>query len=155
MRVGVPKESAPGERRVALVPESVERLVSAGSKVALEPGAGAAAGFSDDAYREAGATVADSAVGEAELVARVRKPSAEEAAGLAEGTVLVGFLEPLTDRGRHRAARRARRRRVRDGVDPAHHARAVDGRAVVAGDGRPATRPCCSPPSGCRGSSRC
>ena len=59
MRVGVPKESAPGERRVALVPESVERLVSAGSKVALEPGAGAAAGFSDDLYREAGATVAD------------------------------------------------------------------------------------------------
>jgi H+-translocating NAD(P) transhydrogenase subunit alpha len=98
MRVGVPKESAPGERRVALVPESVERLVAAGSEVALEPGAGAAAGFSDDLYREAGATIADSAVGGAELVARVRKPSADEAAGLAEGTVLVGFLEPLTDR---------------------------------------------------------
>jgi H+-translocating NAD(P) transhydrogenase subunit alpha len=97
MRVGVPKESAPGERRVALVPESVERLVAAGSEVALEPAAGAAAGFPDDHYREAGATVAGNAVGGAELVARVRKPSADEAAVLAEGTVLVGFLEPLTD----------------------------------------------------------
>jgi H+-translocating NAD(P) transhydrogenase subunit alpha len=97
MRVGVPKESAPGERRVALVPESVERIVATGSEVALEPGAGAPAGFSDDLYREAGATVADNAVGGAELVARVRKPSADEAAVLAEGAVLVGFLEPLTD----------------------------------------------------------
>ena len=98
MRVGVPKETAPDERRVALVPESIARLAAAGGEVTVQTGAGVSAGFSDDAYREAGATIADDAVGGTELVARVRKPSAEEIANLAEGTVLVGFLEPLTDR---------------------------------------------------------
>jgi H+-translocating NAD(P) transhydrogenase subunit alpha len=97
MRVGVPKETAPGERRVALVPESIARLAAGGVDVTVQAGAGAAAGFSDDAYREAGAAVADDAVGGAELVARVRKPSAEEVAQLTDGTALVGFLEPLTD----------------------------------------------------------
>jgi H+-translocating NAD(P) transhydrogenase subunit alpha len=97
MRVGVPKESAPGERRVALVPESVGRLAAAGSDVTIETAAGAAAGYPDEAYREAGATVADAALEGVELVARVRKPDADELARLAEGTVLVGFLEPLSD----------------------------------------------------------
>ncbi len=97
MRVGVPKESAPGERRVALVPESVGRLAAAGSEVTIETGAGAAAGYPDEAYREAGAAVAGDAFAGVELVARVRKPAADELARLAEGTVLVGFLEPLSD----------------------------------------------------------
>jgi H+-translocating NAD(P) transhydrogenase subunit alpha len=98
MRVGVPKESAPGERRVALVPESVGRLAAAGTEVTIEVGAGDAAGYPDDAYREAGATVAGNPYADAELVARVRKPAADELTGLKEGTVLVGFLEPLSDR---------------------------------------------------------
>jgi H+-translocating NAD(P) transhydrogenase subunit alpha len=98
MRVGVPKESAPGERRVALVPESVGRLTAAGNEVTIETGAGTAAGYPDDSYREAGATVAEDPYEGAELVARVRKPSAEELARLSDGTVLVGFLEPLSDR---------------------------------------------------------
>jgi NAD(P) transhydrogenase subunit alpha len=97
VKVGVPKESAPGERRVALVPESVSRLAAAGSEVTIETGAGAAAGFPDDLYREAGATVADDAYADAQLVARVRKPGGDELARLKEGVVLVGFLEPLTD----------------------------------------------------------
>jgi H+-translocating NAD(P) transhydrogenase subunit alpha len=97
MRVGVPKESAPGERRVALVPESVSRLAAAGIEVRVEVGAGAAAGYPDDAYREAGATIADDAYEGVELVARVRKPADGELARLNEGTVLVGFLEPLSD----------------------------------------------------------
>ena len=97
MRVGVPKESAPGERRVALVPESVGRLAAAGSEVTIETGAGAAAGYRDDAYREAGATVADDPYSGAELIARVRKPGNDELARLSEGVVLVGFLEPLSD----------------------------------------------------------
>jgi H+-translocating NAD(P) transhydrogenase subunit alpha len=97
MRVGVPKESAPGERRVALVPESVGRLVGAGSEVTIEAGAGAAAGYPDEAYREAGATVGDDPYGGSELIARVRKPAADELAPLSEGVVLVGFLEPLSD----------------------------------------------------------
>jgi proton-translocating NAD(P)+ transhydrogenase subunit alpha len=97
MRVGVPKETAPGERRVALVPESASRLAGVGIEVAVETGAGLEAGCSDDAYREAGATVADDALAGVELVARVRKPSVEEVGSLPAGTVLVGFLEPLTD----------------------------------------------------------
>ena len=97
MKVGVPKESAPGERRVALVPESVGRLAAVGSEVTVETGAGAAAGFPDDAYREAGARVADDSYADAALVARVRKPSQDELERLTEGVVLVGFLEPLSD----------------------------------------------------------
>jgi H+-translocating NAD(P) transhydrogenase subunit alpha len=98
MRVAVPKESAPGERRVALVPESVSRLAAAGSEVTVETDAGGTAGYPDDAYREAGASVADDPYTDAELVARVRKPAADELDRLREGIVLVGFLEPLSDR---------------------------------------------------------
>jgi len=94
MKVGVPKETAPGERRVALVPEIVSKL--AGMEVVVEPGAGEGASFTDDAYREAGASLGDP--WEAELVAKVRKPSDEELGRLGEGQVLVGFLQPLTDR---------------------------------------------------------
>jgi NAD(P) transhydrogenase subunit alpha len=83
---------------VALVPNAVTRLGGAGFDVVVEPGAGAAASFPDDAYREAGATVAD-AVWDAEALAKVRKPSADEAGRLRSGQVLIGFLEPLTDAG--------------------------------------------------------
>src|SRR6202162_3707574 len=93
MRVGVPKETASGERRVALVPELVAKLT--GIDVVLEPGAGDAASFTDDAFREAGATLGDPS--EAEVVAHVRQPSADEVGRLREGQVLIGFLQPLTD----------------------------------------------------------
>jgi len=69
MRIGVPKETATGERRVALVPETVARLD--GIDVIVEAGAGAAASFTDDAYRDAGATIGDP--WEAEVVAKVAK----------------------------------------------------------------------------------
>src|SRR2546421_9533218 len=93
MKVGVPKETAPGERRVALVPEIVSKL--AGIEVVVEPSAGEAASFTDDAFREAGATLGDP--WEAELVAKVRKPSEDEVARMRDGQVLIGFLQPLTD----------------------------------------------------------
>ena len=96
MRIGVPRELEPGERRVALVPDAVTRLAPGGFEVVVEPGAGAEASFPDEGYREAGATLAE-AVWEADAVAKVRKPTAEEAARLRSGQVLVGFLEPLTD----------------------------------------------------------
>ncbi|MDQ5820865.1 MAG: Re/Si-specific NAD(P)(+) transhydrogenase subunit alpha [Actinomycetota bacterium] len=96
MRIGVPSESAVGERRVALVPESVTRLVQAGFEVVVEPGAGAQAAFPDQAYEEAGATVGPGAW-EADATVKVQKPSAEEAARLRDGQVLVAFLQPLTD----------------------------------------------------------
>jgi NAD(P) transhydrogenase subunit alpha len=82
---------------VALVPDAVARLKGAGFAVAVERGAGAEASFPDDAYVEAGAELTDSPW-DAEAVVKVRKPTLEEAAQLREGQVLIGFLEPLTDR---------------------------------------------------------
>ncbi|HEY6960352.1 MAG TPA: Re/Si-specific NAD(P)(+) transhydrogenase subunit alpha [Gaiellaceae bacterium] len=94
MKVGVPKESVPGERRVALVPETVGRL-GEGIETIVEQGAGAAAGFTDDAYREAGATIGDP--WSADVVVKVAAPSADEAARLRDGQALIAFLSPLTD----------------------------------------------------------
>jgi NAD(P) transhydrogenase subunit alpha len=95
MLVGVAKETAAGERRVALVPETVSRL-GEGIKVVIEPGAGAAAGFSDAAYAEAGATLGDPT--QADVVVKVAAPTVEEAARLRSGQALIAFLAPLTDR---------------------------------------------------------
>ena len=99
MRVAVPRETAADERRVALVPESVSKLHDAGFEFRVERGAGAAAGFSDDEYSAAGAELADTAslTGEAQAVVCVASPAPELVSGLANGTVVVGFLEPLTD----------------------------------------------------------
>jgi NAD(P) transhydrogenase subunit alpha len=95
MRVGVARETAPDERRVALVPETAGKLAAAGFEIVVEPGAGAEASFPDDAYREAGATLGSP--WEADAVVKVRKPTPDETARLREGRVLVGFLEPLSD----------------------------------------------------------
>ncbi|HSC49239.1 MAG TPA: Re/Si-specific NAD(P)(+) transhydrogenase subunit alpha [Gaiellaceae bacterium] len=96
MRIGVPKETAAGERRVALVPETVGKLTAGGFEVLVERGAGEAASFPDAAFEEAGAQLGDWA--DADGVAKVQKPSAGEVARLRDGQVLIGFLEPLTDR---------------------------------------------------------
>jgi NAD(P) transhydrogenase subunit alpha len=93
MKVGLPKEVVPGERRVALVPETVGRL-GEGVQVVVEPGAGAAAGFADDAYTGAGAELGDPWA--ADAVVKVAAPTADEAAKLREGQVLIAFLSPLT-----------------------------------------------------------
>jgi NAD(P) transhydrogenase subunit alpha len=95
MRIGVPKETAAGERRVALVPELVTKLTGSGIDVVVEAGAGEAASFTDEAFREAGAELGDPWA--AEVVAKVRKPSEEELGRLHSGQVLIGFLQPLTD----------------------------------------------------------
>ena len=94
MKVSVPKETAPGERRVALVPEVVDRLAKAGVDVTVESGAGAGAHQPDSAYERAGARIGDGFSGE--VVAKVAPPSAEEIGRLARGSVLVGFLSPLS-----------------------------------------------------------
>jgi H+-translocating NAD(P) transhydrogenase subunit alpha len=96
MRLGVPKETAPGERRVALVPEVVGRLAGAGFEVAVERGAGEAAAFPDEAFAEAGATLVAGAF-DADAVVKVQKPAAAEVDALRDGSVLVAFLQPLTD----------------------------------------------------------
>jgi NAD(P) transhydrogenase subunit alpha len=95
MRVGVPKELVPGERRVALVPDTVGR-VGEGVEVVVEAGAGDAAGFPDAAYREAGATIGDP--WDTDVVVKVAAPSAGEAGRLHDGQALIAFLSPLTDR---------------------------------------------------------
>src|SRR3954449_5989150 len=97
MRIGVPRETAAGERRVALVPEVVGKLVPAGFEVLVQRGAGEAASFPDAAYEEAGARLADDWA-DADAVVKVQKPSDEEAGRLREGQLLIGFLQPLTDR---------------------------------------------------------
>ena len=94
MKVGVPKETAPGERRVALVPDTARRLAETGVEVLVEPGAGDAASFGHTAYAEVGATVT-AAVWEADVVCKVQKPSSEEVGRLRDGGTLVALLQPL------------------------------------------------------------
>jgi NAD(P) transhydrogenase subunit alpha len=93
----VPREVFPGEKRVATVPEAVEKLIKLGFSVAVESGAGDAANCSDDTYRAAGATVAESAAAlwsGSDIVFKVRPPSADEVAQMREGQVLIGFIWP-------------------------------------------------------------
>jgi NAD(P) transhydrogenase subunit alpha len=96
LRIGVPTETAPGERRVALVPEIVRKLAQAGHEVVVEPGAGAGAGIPDSDYEEAGATLGP-APWDAEAVVKVAPPSTEEAGRLGPEQILIGFLAPLTN----------------------------------------------------------
>ncbi len=104
MRVGVPRESTTGERRVAIVPEAAAKLVAAKHEVVVESGAGTGSGHDDEAYRKAGATVGDrSAAFGADMVVKVQKPSADEIALLKEGAALVATLQPLTNKDTVRA----------------------------------------------------
>ena len=98
MKVGVPKEIAAGERRVALVPEAAARLE--GFELAVERGAGDAAGYTDGAYESAGARLVDDAFAGVDAVAKVQTPTDAEVERLSDGQLLVGFLQPLTDRER-------------------------------------------------------
>ena len=99
MKVGVAKEAAPGETRVAVVPDTARRLAGDGVEVLVERGAGEAATFSDAAYEEAGARLVSGGelYAEADVVCRVRKPSPDEIAGLREGQILIALLQPLVD----------------------------------------------------------
>lgn len=95
LSVGVVRESIPDERRVALVPKLVERLVRRGLRVVVEPGAGAGVLLADELFTAAGAELGDA--WHADLVLKVSPPTAEEVARLKAGTVLIGFLKPLSD----------------------------------------------------------
>jgi NAD(P) transhydrogenase subunit alpha len=98
MRIAVPRETAAGERRVALVPESIKKLIQAGYEVAVEAGAGDAAGFPDTAYQEAGAALESdrrTLAGSADLLLKVTAPSADEVAAMKPGAIYLGSLMPL------------------------------------------------------------
>jgi proton-translocating NAD(P)+ transhydrogenase subunit alpha len=95
MKIGVPKETMPGENRVGLVPETVGRLAKANNTVVVERGAGTASAFTDEAYEKAGATLGDPY--DAELVVKVQRPTDGEISKLRSGTTLIAFLSPLTN----------------------------------------------------------
>jgi H+-translocating NAD(P) transhydrogenase subunit alpha len=105
MLIGVPREIASGERRVALVPEVVSQLTRAGHRVVVERGAGIRAGFNDEAYRSAGCDLADSAAdiySTAQMILKVQRPGRDEAGEaeldqMKEGSVLIGLLQPSGD----------------------------------------------------------
>ncbi len=97
MKVGVPKETLAGERRVAIVPETARGLVKASIQVTVESGAGESAFFSDGAYIDAGAVVTDAATAfAADAVLKVQPPTPDEVARLRERSVLISFLQPAT-----------------------------------------------------------
>ncbi len=136
MRIGVPRERRDGEQRVALVPDVVAALVAQGHEVVVESGAGDGAGHDDAAYATAGATVAADVAGveAAELIARVAPPPPEETARLRRGQAVVGFLNPLGDPAGIAALAAAGATALSMEPRAADHARAVHGRAQLAGD---------------------
>ena len=104
MKISIPKERRPHERRVAATPDTVKRLVTQGFEVVVETGAGEGAAFPDDAYRAAGATIAPdaaAALGAGDIVLKVERPliggegSLDEVAAIRRGAVLIGLLQPL------------------------------------------------------------
>jgi NAD(P) transhydrogenase subunit alpha len=99
MKVGVAKETAPGERRVALVPEALGKLTQAGLDILVEAGAGAGALIPDQAYAEAGAKVVSKGdlYSQSDVVLRVQKPSESEIKSMRSGQAVIGFLSPLID----------------------------------------------------------
>jgi NAD(P) transhydrogenase subunit alpha len=130
MKIAVPHERVPGERRVAFVPDTAGKFVKAGIAVAVEREAGLASGFSDAAYEKAGATIAadyDSLVRDADVVVRVTKPSDAELDPLKKGAVVVGFLAPLGDpRSVERFAQRGLTALSMDAIPRTTKAQAMD-----------------------------
>ncbi len=97
MRLGVVKETLPGERRVALVPDTVTKLKAAQLEVSVQSGAGNEAFYSDDAYQKAGATLTPDALAvlsQADAVLKVQPPSLDEIKALKSGAILISFLQP-------------------------------------------------------------
>ncbi len=100
MRLAIPRETHPGENRASVTPETVKKLVRLGADLAIEAGAGAGAGFSDEAYAAEGASVVtdrDSLFGSADMVLRLRKPELDEVAKLKAGCIHVSYLDPFNE----------------------------------------------------------
>jgi proton-translocating NAD(P)+ transhydrogenase subunit alpha len=100
MKIAVPRETAPGETRVALTPQAVIALLADGVEVVVQSGAGDASFISDEAFREAGASIVPDAAalyGEADVVVRVGRPSDEETGMLRKGAIIIGTLGTLSN----------------------------------------------------------
>jgi len=100
MQLGILKETTPGETRVSMTPDTAKKLIKSGLKIALERGAGTAAGFPDSEYEAAGVTLTDAAgVVASDIITRVRKPSETEISRFKKGSVLISYLEPYKQDG--------------------------------------------------------
>ncbi|HUR15889.1 MAG TPA: Re/Si-specific NAD(P)(+) transhydrogenase subunit alpha [Candidatus Limnocylindrales bacterium] len=99
MKIGVVKERAPNERRVALVPDALKPLLAAGAEILVERGAGDGAAIPDKLFVDAGATIAshEDLYEQADVIVRVQRPEADDIAGLREGQTVIGLLSPLID----------------------------------------------------------
>ncbi len=100
MRIAIPKETHPGENRVPMTPDHVKKLCRLGAEVVIEAGMGGGAGFADDEYTEAGATISgDRAAlfGEADLLLRLRKPTLDEVKQMRSGCVHISYLDPFNE----------------------------------------------------------
>ncbi len=108
MRVGVPKEVAANERRVALTPDVAGRLIKGGFEIVIERGAGTAAFFPDEAYTKAGVRVGDRGLvlGHSDIILQVQAPNPESLTQIPEGSALVAFFQPAPDFLRQLAQRR-------------------------------------------------
>ena len=101
MLIAVPKETLAGEDRVALIPDSVKKLIRAGAQVTVETGAGNGSGYDDASYTDVGANIAsdrNALLGEADIVLRLHKPSAEDVAAYKEGAISISYLDPFNER---------------------------------------------------------
>ena len=108
MRIGVPKETAANERRVALTPDVAGRLVKGGHEVVIERGAGMAAFFPDSAYAKAGVGLGtrDSVLQQSDIILQVQPPDPQSLALIPEGRVLVAFFQPVPELLRQLAQRK-------------------------------------------------
>lgn len=101
MLIAVPKETLAGENRVALIPDSVKKLIRAGADVSVETGAGIGAGYDDASYTEAGAQIATdrgAMFGAADIVLRLHKPATADIAAYKEGAISISYLDPFNER---------------------------------------------------------
>ncbi len=99
MQIGVPKEIHPGEKRVSLIPLSIDKLIKKGAEVTIEAGLGSSIGMDDAEYIKIGAKVADrkSLLSSSDIVVRLRKPPVEEIAQLKKGAIHISFLDPFNE----------------------------------------------------------
>ena len=143
MKIAIPAETDPAEPRVAATPETVKKLKALGADVAVETGAGVKSGILDADYEAAGATIAPTAadaVSDADVVLKVRRPTAAELADYKQGALVIAIMDPYGNEAALADMAEAGVTALRDGTDAAHHARAGDGRAVLAGEPRRLSR---------------
>ena len=100
MQIGVLKETHPGENRVALIPDTVKKLVKLGADITVESALGQGSGFADDEYAEAGAAVSadrNGILGQSDIILRIRKPESGEVGRIKQGCIHISYLDPFNE----------------------------------------------------------